>query len=53
MIEHTYDSLADIETAITSDVRAGMRPILDELLPLFEGKVYHVNYYAESFLDNA
>ena len=42
-IEHTYDSREDIDAAITSDARAAMQADLEELLALFEGRVYHVN----------
>jgi hypothetical protein len=47
-IEHEYDSLEDLHTAITSDVRAGMKSAIDELVSLFEGRIYHVNYEAET-----
>ena len=43
-IEHGYDSLDDIATAITSDTRRAMQKPLDELMALFHGHVYHVNY---------
>jgi hypothetical protein len=47
-VEHEYDSLEDIQIAITSDVRAGMQSALDELLSLFDGRIYHVNYESET-----
>ena len=43
-IEHGYDSLDDIQRAITSDARKSMQADLDELMSLFEGRLYHVNY---------
>ena len=48
VLEHAYDSLQDIQVAITSDVRAGMQSALDELISLFDGKIYHVNYETET-----
>jgi hypothetical protein len=48
VLEHGYDSLQDIQVAITSDVRAGMQSALDELLSLFHGNIYHVNYEIET-----
>jgi len=47
-IEHGYDSLEDIQDAITSDVRAGIQSALDELISLFDGRIYHVNYESET-----
>ena len=43
-IEHAYDSREDIHRAITSDARKAMQADLDELMDLFEGRVYHVNH---------
>ncbi len=43
-IEHAYDSLEDIQRAITSDARKSMQADLDELMGLFEGRIYHVNH---------
>lgn len=48
VLEHAYDSLEDIQIAITSDVRAGMQSALDELVSHFDGKIYHVNYETET-----
>jgi hypothetical protein len=48
VIEHGYDSPEAIQTAITSAARASMQSALDELMPLFEGRVYHVNYASET-----
>ena len=43
-IEHAYDSLEDIAAAITSEPRRAIQGPLDEMLSLFDGRVYHVNY---------
>ena len=43
-IEHAYDSMEDIATAITSEPRRAIQGPLDELMSLFDGRVYHVNY---------
>jgi hypothetical protein len=48
VVEHGYDSIEDIQIAITSDVRAGMQSALDELITLFDGRIYHVNYETET-----
>jgi hypothetical protein len=48
VVEHGYDSLEDIHVAITSDVRAGMKGALDELVSLFDGRIYHVNHEIET-----
>ena len=43
-IEHSYDSLEDIERALASDVRTRMREKLNMIMPLFKGRILHVNY---------
>ena len=48
VIEHGYDSLEDIQVAITSDVRAGIQGAIDELVSLFDGRIWHVNYESET-----
>lgn len=48
VIEHGYDSLEDIQAAITSDVRAGMQDAIDELVSLFDGRIWHVNHESEA-----
>lgn len=48
VIEHGYDSLEDIQVAITSDVRAGIQGAIDELVSLFDGRIWHVNYVSET-----
>ena len=48
VVEHGYDSLEDIQVAITSDIRAGMQDTLDELVSLFDGRIYHVNYETDT-----
>ena len=48
VLEHEYDSLEDLNTAITSDIRAEMQDTLDELVSLFDGRIYHVNYEVET-----
>ena len=49
VIEHGYDAVEAIRLAVTSEARASMQSALDELMPLFEGRVYHVNYEAKTF----
>jgi len=49
-IEQEYDSLADIEAALSSEVRSEMRAKLAEVMGLFEGRVWHINHRLESFL---
>jgi hypothetical protein len=49
VIEHGYDSLEALGVAITSEARTSMQSALDELMPLFDGRVYHVNYDAKTF----
>ena len=48
VIEHAYDSLEDIATAITCDIRQNMQGDIDVASALFDGWVYHVNHEAES-----
>ena len=43
-IEQDYDSLADIEAALASEVRGEMRHKLAEVMPLFTGKLSHTNH---------
>jgi hypothetical protein len=43
-IEQDYDSLADIEAALASEVRGEMRHKLAEIMPLFKGKLSHTNH---------
>lgn len=43
-LRHEYDEHSHINEAITSDARRGIQPILDRLMPMFDGHVYHVNY---------
>ena len=44
VIEHTYDSPEDMQAALKSSVRAGMRGVIDEINALFAGRIYHVDY---------
>lgn len=44
VVEHAYDTLDDIAAALRSKERAGLQSTLDEVVPLFDGKVYHVNH---------
>ncbi len=44
LIEHTYDSLDDLNCALASDVRRLMLPTLAAVQQLFDGRIYHVNY---------
>ncbi len=43
-IEQDYDSLEDIDRALASEVRAAMRKKLAEVMPLFKGRLYHINH---------
>ncbi len=43
-IEQDYDSLEDIENALASEVRAALRAKLSEIMPLFEGRLSHINH---------
>lgn len=43
VLEHYYDSLKDIHTAITSANRERVWDRLNKVMPLFEGKVTHLN----------
>ena len=43
-IEQDYDSLADIEAALASEVRREMRDKLTEIMPRFKGKLSHTNH---------
>lgn len=43
-IEMTFDSLEAIEAALASPQRAENIVLMKEIMPLFEGKVFHVNY---------
>lgn len=47
-IEQDYDSLEDIENALASEIRAELREKLSEVMPLFEGRLSHINHYAAS-----
>jgi hypothetical protein len=49
-IEQEYDSLADIEAALASEVRREMREKLAEVMGLFEGRIWHINHSLARFL---
>ena len=49
-IEQEYDSIADIEAALASEVRREMRDKLTEIMPLFKGRIWHINHRLERFL---
>lgn len=44
VIEHAYDSMQDMAAAITSAPRREIQEPLEEMLALFDGKVFHVNF---------
>lgn len=50
-IEHAYDSLADIDAARESPQRRAIQDDIDELMSLFRGRVYHVNFEIDSAED--
>lgn len=37
-----FDSLADMDTALASPVRARVRETIAAVMPMFEGRVYHL-----------
>ena len=43
-IEQDYDSLDDIRNAHASEVRTALRAKLSEIMPLFEGRLSHINH---------
>ncbi|MEE9251656.1 MAG: hypothetical protein V3U93_11145 [Alphaproteobacteria bacterium] len=43
-IEQDYDSLEDIQNALASEIRAALREKLLEIMPLFEGRLSHINH---------
>ncbi len=44
-IEQDYESLEDIRNALASDVRTALRAKLSEIMPLFEGRLSHINHH--------
>ncbi len=44
VIEHYYDSLGDIERALGSENRAAVWDHLNKVMPLFKGRVTHINH---------
>lgn len=48
VIEHAYDSPADLNIALQSDVRASAQPAIDEINTLFRGRIFHVNYETDN-----
>ena len=43
-IEQDYESMEDIRNALASEVRAALRAKLSEIMPLFEGRLSHINH---------
>ncbi len=50
VVEHGYDSLDDVNTAKASPAREAITPALEELMTLFEGRVYHVNHEMDAIV---
>ncbi len=46
VLEHTYDSPEHLEEALASDLRVAVWERLSEVMPLFKGRVVHVNFEA-------
>ncbi len=44
VIEHYYDSLGDIERALASENRTAVWNHLNKVMPLFKGRLTHVNH---------
>ncbi len=49
VVEHGYEKLEHIAIALKSDARAGLQGTLDEIMPLFNGRIYHVNHEVTLF----
>ncbi len=47
VLEHYYDSLGDIERALESENRTAVWNHLNKVMPLFTGRVTHVNHEAD------
>ena len=52
IIEHAYDSPQDMEAAISSEPRREMQGAIEELVGLFQGRVYHVNCEVDVVVPN-
>ena len=48
-LEHSYASPADLETALASEARAGVREAVEVVLPYFQGTIVHVNSEVREF----
>ena len=44
-IEQDYESLEDIQNALASEVRAALRERLSDIMPLFKGRLSHINHH--------
>lgn len=44
VLEHFYDSLEALHSALESDVRQKVWAAQDPVMPLFKGRVFHINY---------
>ena len=44
VLEHYYDNQDDIGKALASENRAAVRDHLSKVMPLFKGRVTHINY---------
>ena len=44
VLQHFYDSLEALHSALESDVRTEVWERLNQIMPLFGGRVVHINY---------
>lgn len=44
VLQHFYDSLEALENALKSDMRTEVWEGLNQVMPLFSGRVVHINY---------
>ena len=49
MVEHYYDSLEALNAALETEQVAANRKAMDRVMPLFKGRVTHINYEARIF----
>lgn len=47
--EMLFDSKEALERALDSDVRRKSREVAAEILPLFKGRLYHINYETDCY----
>jgi hypothetical protein len=49
MVEHYYDSLDTLKAALETDQVAVNRKAMERVMPLFKGRVTHINHEARIF----